>query len=667
MGQNAMSGPWEEYAKPVQTTPEGPWTAFQKPAEARKEPGVSVTITPKAADPRDNLFGKVDAAVRGVADAATFGFADELSAGLQTGAGLWGDYDQALAAERGIDAADAENRPVSRIAGQVAGGVAGGVGLAKAGLSLGVRSAQSGGGLARVAGASAADGAILGGLAGAGGGEGAEGRFKGATNGVLLGGAAGAATPYAVAGAAKVISPMLAPILARLRPDDYAGRALAEGLERAGKSPDEIARLLEAAGRDGQGMFNVADALGNPGQRMLSTVARNPSNARGEVVDALQTRQAGQGRRVAGALAEGFDAPDTAAQRTATLTRARSTAADAGYDAARQDAGMVDVSGALQQIEDVVRPGVNQVADLGSQLADDTVEGALNRARSLLGNGREQLVDFDGVLRAKQDIDDMIGRATRAGSNNVARNLIRVREQIDAALEAASEPYGAARDAFRQGSREIDAVDAGRTAATRGRAEDTVPRFSGMSPGEQQAFRAGYADPLIEQAQGAAVGVNKARPLINDATALEFPAIAAPGRGDQLQRRLGREATMFETNGAALGGSKTADNLADAADMGRFDPGIMGDLSQGRLVKAGVAAVMKALNETKGLPAPVIERLGRVLIETRPDVARSILEQAQRGVQQSGNQRALASSILTALEATSAGRSQSGPLRVNIP
>ena len=41
----------------------------------------------------------------------------------------------------------------------------------------------------------------------------------------------------------------------------------------------------------------------------------------------------------------------------------------------------------------------------------------------------------------------------------------------------------------------------------------------------------------------------------------------APGN-DLLQRRLGREMTMFETRNAALGGSKTADNLADADALG---------------------------------------------------------------------------------------------------
>ena len=51
-------------------------------------------------DSRNTAFGSVDAFMRGAADAATFGFADEIAAGLGTGFGYLGDYDQELARQR---------------------------------------------------------------------------------------------------------------------------------------------------------------------------------------------------------------------------------------------------------------------------------------------------------------------------------------------------------------------------------------------------------------------------------------------------------------------------------------------------------------------------------------------------------------------------------------
>jgi hypothetical protein len=60
----------------------------------------------------------------------------------------------------------------------------------------------------------------------------------------------------------------------------------------------------------------------------------------------------------------------------------------------------------------------------------------------------------------------------------------------------------------------------------RGRIEDTINRYQSLSPKGQEAFRSGYVDPLIAQTQGAAFGVSKARPLLNDAFAAEADAMA---------------------------------------------------------------------------------------------------------------------------------------------
>src|SRR5690606_28350869 len=106
--------------------------------------------------------------------------------------------------------------------------------------------------------------------------------------------------------------------------------------------------------------------------------------------------------------------------------------------------------------------------------------------------------DFNSVLRAKQDISDMIGSAQRAGRNNQVRLLSEINSQLDAALEKASPAYRQANDAFRAQSRTIDAVDVGKNAASgRSRASDNIARFNAMQSGEQNAFRAGYVDPYI--------------------------------------------------------------------------------------------------------------------------------------------------------------------------
>jgi len=154
------------------------------------------------------------------------------------------------------------------------------------------------------------------------------------------------------------------------------------------------------------------------------------------------------------------------------------------------------------------------------------------------------------------------GRATR---------LLRgVLAQLDQSLENASEGIFQANRNFAQASRDIEAVQAGRQAATRGRSEDLIPAHQALWPEAQAAFRAGYVDPLIAQTQGAAFGVNKARPFLNDAVRDEAAAMA-PGNS-LMQRRRARGQTMFETRGHALGGSRTMDNMNDHDALARKPP-----------------------------------------------------------------------------------------------
>lgn len=603
---------------------------------------------PQADDTRDSFLGKVDSAVRGAADMMSFGFADEIAAGLGTGFGYLGDYDQELARQRGIDEADSENRFGYRLGGQLAGGLTGGIGLAKSGLSASANAVNAGKSLGKVAAASAKEGAILGGLHGFGSGQGGvEARALNGSIGLASGLALGAATPVAVAGASKALGSVAAPVMSRIYPENYAYKAIAEAGKRSGKTPNEVAAIMRQAQLDGQGMFAVADALGNSGERMMSTVARNPHNERQAVVEFLQQRQAGQGDRLSNFLSEGFGAPDTAAQRAASLAAQRSATANANYSAAREAAGAVDPTAAIQSADDFLMPGASRVFSPSNNIADDSIESAVLRARSYLTDGKSVITDFNSAFRAKMELDAMIDGA----KPTIQSKLIPIRNALDDSLEKASPAYAKARDTFRQQSQAIDAIDLGKNAASgRMRASDTVPQFNNMSPDAQNAFRAGYVDPLIARIEGQSISptTNKARQLLTPKTQAEFPAFAATGKGDRLARQIQREQRMFDTSSAALGGSKTADNLADAADLSKYDPAVMAKLFRGDVLGALMDGATKVVNNVSGNTSPVIERMAKVLMQTNPKLAKEMLEGGMNKLSRSEQARAKLLSVLTA-------------------
>lgn len=635
---------------------------------------------PKAADPRDTILGKADAFMRGAADTMTFGLMDELAASLNTGSlgglntGLWGNYDEEVKRQRGIDAADAKDRQGYRIAGQVGGAVTGGLGLAKAGLSPTANAIEAGKTLPGVIAASAKEGAVLGGLSGFGSGEGLQGRGTGAATGALLGAAAGAATPPAISGISKVAGALSAPLMARLRPDEYANTAIGEGMKRAGMTADDVAAALAGARMDGQDVFTTADALGNAGQRMLSTVVRNPNDERQAVVEALIGRQMDQGRRVAGALQDASGTRLTANQFSEAAQRARATEAAANYGPVATEVAPIDVSPAVALANRTISPVADNVAnatgavptdlaaragiEAGEAAIRDPIREAVKQARSYLAADTLTVTNVEKAFRAKTNIDMMIAEATEKGRGAVVEALAPVRNSLDEALARTSPQYAKARDAYAAASRPIEALDAGRAmAAPRTRSQDNIAAFGAMDTPSQNAARVGYFDPMIARAESAAgTMTNSARPFISDSMRRELPVFAAEGQAPALTRRLGREARMSETAGAAMGGSKTADNLADAAEMAKLDPGIMTNLMQGRPIQAILAAASKGSNEAKGLPPRVIERIARVLMETNPDEARRVLSMAGEKTAKNDGIRAVANAIMTNLGAGTAGR-----------
>lgn len=510
---------------------------------------------------------------------------------------FWDRYSKNLEAEKAASEHIDRNQPGLSTTAKLIGGAVAMAPIAAAAPGL----LGATGGFAARTGMSAASNAAI-------GGADAAARGHDPLTGAAIGGLIGGATPAAEA----ALSPFISSIMARINPTGAANRQVARAVSESGRPTADIAGDVTQAANEGQGAFTLADALGNSGQRMLSSVARAPGQGRTDVVNALEQRQAGQGRRISNALAEGFNAPETAAATEARLTTARGAQADADFTAVRNDAKPVNLTGAIDHIDTTISPGVHRIAG-SSGIANDTVEQALQRARNLLTdeNG-SMLTDFAAVQRARGDIADWAQTAMQGGQGNKARLLGGVIRQVDAAMENASAGHLAANRNFAQASRDIEAVQSGRDAFMRGRTEDSIPAFNALRPEAQSAFRSGYVDPAIAQTQGAAFGANKARPLLNDAFQAESQAMA-PG-ADLMNRRIGREQTMFETRGHALGGSRTADNLADHEALG-INPSVVGHIVTGNWTAAAGSMIHAGVRGVTGNTPAVRKAVADILLQ----------------------------------------------------
>lgn len=584
-----------------------------------------------------------DAFKRGFSDMGTFGTTDEVSGFINSminGTSYESERDKI---RRKLSEAQ-NQRPWTTGAGAATGGAL--QALFTAGLAGGTTAATTGARAAQGAKIGAAEGLAY----GAGSGEGLGDRLGDAAKFGAMGGVIGGAAPLAVEGVRRGYRSLIGnpynnitntanPVL--------ASEAVQKVMTRAGMSADDARTAIYRAMQEGQPEYTLADAMGVPGQRMLSGIARQPGDAGADIAQYLQQRQLDQPDRVAGFVQDAFgfrggqaaqgtdlvpqghrftDAPADILRRPQTsaaglvddLTRARSATANAGYDAARKQAGAVDVRGAVASIDDRIGPMQ------GSGITGDSIDAKMSRYRSRLfaqppgkafaGADSVELSDFDRVLGVKQAIQDDIGAAVRAGRNNEARELGKVVAQLDQALEEASAGYRAANNQFRDASRVIDAVGQGADMIRPGaRAVDTIAAFRGMNPDQQAAARIGYGDRALAKMESVtAPSTNRAKAFTSTKAATEADAMAL--NPELFRNRIGRENQMWETFNRGLGGSRTADNLADMQDTSSMTTGVLGNLLAGRLMEAGRQAGVKALNNVTGQSEATRALIAKMLI-----------------------------------------------------
>lgn len=577
----------------------------------------------------DNLVGqddgvmsfgeKLGTALNKAGESMTAGIVgDEANAAIESALSP-ATYDERLKHHRDAEAQLERENPGVALGAEIGGAMlpVGGVALGLKGAGMGTRM-------------------LLSGLAGAGQagtygfmeGEGAQDRLHDAEVNAAIGGLAGAAFPPVAALARNVAAPFADAAKSALGIGNArrASQAIGQAVERSGQTSDDLVAAIQRAADDGQPEFVLADALGHPGQRQLAGLARRPGDGRTEIVDFLRGRQEDQADRIGAFLGDAYGfrgAPDvqgvlaapqrSAAGATAALKGARGTAADAAFDAARKGAAPVDVRGALAAIDDRLGPMANDAGVTGGP-----IDAKLAQFRKRLAGDGTELSDFNRVLDVKKDVQDAIGEAVRAGRNNEARLLKQVQQQLDGALEASSAPYRAANDDFARASKVMDAVDEGaEMARPSNRAADNVARFGAMTPEQQAAARLGYGDALMGRTEAqAGPWTNRARPFTSAKSEAERGAMAL--NPDLLGRRVDRENTMFETARQALGGSQTADNLADAAESAGFDASAIVNLLTGNF-GTGARQLLQAAGQTmRGQNEETRQIIARALLSRDP-------------------------------------------------
>ncbi len=565
------------------------------------------------------ITGALQSLGTGMADLASFGFADELGAGARYLGGKvlpWQSnvtYDQALEEVRGKDKAAQEANPKTYLAGQVLGGIGAARGLGRLGLSgsnlIGAPASLGG----RVA-LGAGEGAAYGGLYGAGSGEGAGGRATEALKNAALGGVVGGALPVVAQGASSAYR-------------NIADRLAAGRVARdAGVNPEvarTLSQVLDADGTLGQqGMANMqragnesmlADA-GPNARSVLDTAIQRGGPGAVSARRAIDERVARGAQDITTALDDTLGPPQgvfSAREGIRTSTAgARGDAYRAAYD---QPINYADPRG--QTIEQLIKTRVPQSA-INEANALMRVEGASSKQilAKVADDGTvafETLPDVQQLDYITRGLNEVAKKGEAAGAMGGQTALGRAYEglsrEIRSTLRDVVPEYGQALDVASDAIGQSKAVELGSKALSPSMARDQfADAVEGMSAAERRGVAQGIRSQIDEKIANVTRAVQDGNMDAREAIKglKDFSSRAARDKlvtllGEEqaaaLTNELDRVATSFELRASVAENSKT---YARQAVSGRIDemtaPGAVGTLAQGKPLNA-VQRVAQAL------------------------------------------------------------------------
>ncbi len=547
----------------------------------------------QAVDDRRGLNGfarRADAVARGAADMLSFGFADEIAAGLnglipldRGSRSIWdgdvrGALDHNVALQRGRDQSDRTDVPVSRMAGQGLGvGLGVGAALSKTGAKLAsglpsfLRAEAKPTGATRAIpeimrrGRNAARAGLFGGggaaLAAAGENEGtiperlaAGGRA--APLGAILGTAAGPA------------------VEAIARPAGLFGRRM---LNRVSSLDDLMRRMSipsdaaeQAAALRAQGLSpTITDLADDAGRGQLRALATRQTPARQAARDFsegrandLQDRLSVQARRNVS------DDPRTPLQMRDEITKRRAAEADAAFGAVRNEAVQPE-----RGVIDALRAPATRSA------IEEAATAALNHGDGATANALRQLVD--GALDDPNGVQLTVGMADRisrslngraeafqrAGNNDAASAYFSLAQQLRGTARQQVPGYDSALRSYAADSGLAEAIDLGERFLSM-EADEFAAAAARLSP-DERAIAQAAARRAIERAggtQGAAPGVARRLSGGREQQARNAALLDDP---QNFQQAVGMEHQAVQNAGAInpMRGSPTAPSMQDAMKM----------------------------------------------------------------------------------------------------
>lgn len=499
-----------------------------------------------------------------VAQGATFGFGDEILAGIHaidptSGPGTVKEkYAQKVKEIRDKIAAYREANPKSNFALEMAGGLIPAVGsggataVAKQGLKQAVKA-----------------GAGYGALAGAGN---AEGDLTERAKGALLGGATGAVVGGAIHEIPNTVR--FARNITGLRAKSSAGSLaddlVAKSLERDSMTPQDL--LNAATEAKASGKPNILPDLAGENTLGLARAAQaTPSKAKEALAKTLTERQEGQLSRLSSDLESQVRTGQKDAHAVGEeLLAQREREAAPFYEAAHPKTVKGEVFSKALEL-----PRFQQAFNVGRRIAateGETLPDFVGLSKQF-GTGVTDKIPLTikSLDYMKQGLDDVIDSRMRAGKmgRKEARALRNRLDQVLAEADKQVPEYGKARQLYAGPSRLNDALEEGRDFLKQD-SRVTASDLARKTDSEREMYRIGGMDAIRQEMEKAQDGADLTRRLFGSPDKRQKLKVLFPDEKsfNEFAKSVEQEAKMVKTSRTILGGSPTARIAAELSDLG---------------------------------------------------------------------------------------------------
>lgn len=549
---------------------------------------------------------------RTVGQGLSFGFGDEIEAGLRSGFGMTGDYSDIRDDIRGGIQQFSEDNPKTAFGAELGGGLlTGGLGGAKALGAMGMRNAPK---LLGMMGVGAAEGGLMGAgqapelsdipaSAGLGAGIGAAGA------GILGGGV------RAVQGAAGML------------PKNRALQNVRNALEESDITNAADAKSALADVSPGGVIADISEAT----RYNFGPAARQPGPGRVKATGFMRDRLANQNKQVDALSNWAAGSTETPMQRITTLKDIRRADFAPQYDALLQNPVYPG-----EAIEGVLKTGAGKRAFNAAKESYITNNPDIPAAGLTIENAKNiSDLSFWNVMQSNMR-ETAKNLKVRQGKGIQAKDVNKLRSDLLSELDDQVPGYSMVRRDYRGASEAIDAISEGQNIFLKksGNEVDVIEKLDGMTPEAKQEFLLGVMSEVKDRVIRRPSDANSVRQIVM------YPAtqrkLRAAFDNDQTFKafndQLKKVYTQGETASQLLHGSQTAGRQAEYEGL-RKGAGAMGTLAQGRPIAAAAQGIGGMFNNLMG----GMDRKGKSAVVdaylSGGSIADDILERAFQGSQ----------------------------------